>query len=414
MICQKCKREVPGRWCSHCGAAVETQNFFDTKNAAGEAFNSEIFNNHDTAPITPVSYGSVNSEEKYRDDVFDPNAEDGSEYYNKDLNPGPYSYDDDPRDSKAKIIAIISVCAVLAVVMVFVLVKAVFFKDSGSDGDEAPQKPVQGEQEDVKALFKTAEKYMTIGDYEAAEEAYLELTEITDDEEALLLYNIVYNYNRALKKFEASNFEDAKKHFDKIPVEYVDYEISDDVDDLGNDIDLGIGAYETFENIKGFMKDEDYDAAREEIEILDKKYLSKEDKEYLDEIKDELNKIEQEAKYDLTSHEAESFIMEYCDAMVDAINNNDFSLVSSYIDSKSELYETQRGLVAYCASEGITESFDSLRLKKFTKLNSKTWEAAVSETETIYYDDGTEETKTYSWTYTIKYIDSEYYVSGIR
>lgn len=398
MLCPKCGKESDGRWCSFCGEQLEvTTNF-------------EKSGKFDTARYSFIKEEPI--ENAYRDDVKDAGAMSGSEYYTADKDLNPYQYYENGKKNKAMVIGAVSAGIAVLLIIIFFIVKFVIPSDNDRKTEDV-QSSVQsnGLSEDVKLLYKNAEKYMTIGDYEAAEEVYLELTELTDDDEAMLVYNILYNYNRAYSKSEICDYEAAKKHFDKIPDEYVDYVICDDVDDLSDEIDAGSSAYQTFEEIKEYMADKDFEAASQAAELLEQKYLSKTDKKELDKILEEIDKAGEES---FSDHEAESFLMEYCDAMVEAINNMDFSIVSPYIDADSAFYETQRGLVDFCASEGITQTFDSLRLKSLSKINSETWEAAVSETETITYDDGTEETKTYSWTYTIKYIDSDYYIAGIR
>ena len=395
MLCPKCGKQSDGKWCSNCGHHLEVTATFAK---SGE---------FDTARYSPIQSEPV--ENAYRDDT---GVASDNEYYGADRELSPYPYYENSKKNKAMVAgAVVSGIIVFALIVFFVVKFALPTNKNRDSGDVDGTAKSDGISEDAKQLYKNAEKYMTIGDYEAAEELYLELTEITDDDEAMLVYNILYNYNRAYTKSEDCEYEAAKKHFDKIPAQYVDYVISDDVDDLGDEIDAGISAYETFEDIKKYMDDEDFEAASQAAEILEQKYLSKTDKKELDKILEEIDKAE-EASF--STHEAESLLMEYCDAMVEAINNMDFGIVSPYIDADSAFYETQRGLVDYCASEGITQTFDSLRVKSLSKIDSKTWEAAVSETETITYDDGTEETKNYSWTYTIKYIDSDYYVAGIR
>lgn len=395
MLCPKCGKQSEGKWCSNCGQHLEeTTNYIKS----GE---------FDTARYAPIQSNAV--ENAYRDDA---GVASDSEYYGADKELSPYPYYENGKKDRAMVVgAVTAGIAVLALIVFFVVKFALPSNKDRDIGDAQGKVKSDGISEEAKSLYKNADKYMTIGDYEAAEELYLELTEITDDDEAMLVYNILYNYNRAYTNSEDCEYEAAKKHFDKIPAEYVDYVICDDVEDLGDKIDAGIGAYETFEEIKEYMSDKDFEAAAEAAEILEQKYLSRADKKELEKILEEIDKAEEAG---LSAHEAESLLMEYCDAMVKAINNMDFGIVSPYIDADSAFYETQKGLVDYCASEGITQVFDSLRVKSLSKTGSKTWEAEVSETETLTYDDGTEETKTYSWTYTIKYIDSDYYVAGIR
>ncbi len=403
MICPKCKRESIGNWCVYCG-----ESFDEEKSVQAP----EEYAKFDTSPLSPIG---TDTNYRYRDDVAYPGEASDGMYGGEQVNPEELTYyNREEKDNKVKLIAIVTACGCAVLLVIFLLVQFMF-PNGSSETEKKEKKASQEETENKEAadLFDKGEKFLKIRDYESAEEIYRELTKITNDDEALLLHEIVLNYNQALAKRESAEYDEAKRIFDKIPVEYIDYDISEDVEVLSDEIDLGISTYETFDNIKKYMESEDFEAAGQEAEILDVNYLSENHKEEFEKIRAELEKIKEEQK-DLTSHEAEDFLMEYCDAMAKAVNNNDFSIVTPYIDRSSQVYTLQKDAVSYCASEGIVKRFDSLRVKDLARRDVKNWDVSVTEIETVIFEDGTEETKTYDRTYTITYSDSDYYITGIK
>lgn len=400
MICPKCKIVGFGTHCKYCGEKlVEETEHPDTKSD---------FLDHDTAPITPIRQNT--RDEKYRDDVYDLNKAADSEYYNTDKDISGYSYlDDEKKDNKKVLIGVLTASVVVLLILSFLLTRAFISPKTKEPTSESTQNTEKKSEADD--LYETAEKYMKIDDYENAEKIYLKLTQLTDDDEALLMYNILHNYNEALRKYEDADYNTARDYYKKIPVEYIDYNISEKIKKLGDNIENGIKAYEVFENIQKYMEDEDFDAAKEAISLIEVKYLSKTDSRKLDEIKAELKKASEDKK-EFTAPEAESFLQEYCYAMEKAVNAGDFSLVSKYLDASA--YLSQKDVVSYCSSEGIVKKFGSLRIKSFNEVESNKWEALVSETETVTFEDGTEEIRSYSRTYTIEYINSAYYIIAIN
>ena len=100
--------------------------------------------------------------------------------------------------------------------------------------------------------------------------------------------------------------------------------------------------------------------------------------------------------------------------MVKAINENNFDLVVPYIYKDSKMYADQKKLVEKCVSQGIKEEFNSFELVSLTKSLDTVWQAEVKESETVIKANGDREVKNFKWTYTIEYIDSEFYLTNIK
>ncbi len=98
--------------------------------------------------------------------------------------------------------------------------------------------------------------------------------------------------------------------------------------------------------------------------------------------------------------EIAALLTDYGYALCNAINYGNYSYVSGYIAAGSALERDQRSLVSRLYSKGTMESFGGIVINSISYINDNTCNVNVSETETIYYSDGREETNTYNWTYT--------------
>jgi hypothetical protein len=98
----------------------------------------------------------------------------------------------------------------------------------------------------------------------------------------------------------------------------------------------------------------------------------------------------------------------YCDSLCRAINAGDYSIVSPFIKSGSPLDSMQRSLVSNLYSKGTTESFEWVTVNKVVLSNDRrTCTIYVNECETINSASKGTYTKTFSWTYTAVYTDTE-------
>jgi uncharacterized membrane protein YvbJ len=88
----------------------------------------------------------------------------------------------------------------------------------------------------------------------------------------------------------------------------------------------------------------------------------------------------------------------YAKGLVDAVNNNDFSLVEPYLLKDSNLYKMQKDLVKSLAADGVKETYVSFDIYDYW---SEGGEAVVftNEKVKITYGDGSTETKKFKWKY---------------
>lgn len=375
--CPICKSKADGKVCSNCGAVLELDESYQL-NPYDKQKTSRI--NRDA--VTPAPKREQSSHKK------------------------PAGKVPDKRNVPQKVIY-------AALCVIFIIIVGLIIAINNVSSDIEKQKELDIKTAATESLMAKGEKHLKSGNYEDAEKTYKEIMETSDNKEAQTLYKILYNYNMALRKLDDYNFESAERFFEKIPKEYEDYEIADDVVYLSDEIARFRSAYEIFESVENFFNDDNISGAKAAIEILDEDALSKENKERLKEIKEKIEKKEKTA-ITLSEHDAEDLLRLYCDAMVKAINENNFDLVVPYIYKDSKMYADQKKLVEKCVSQGIKEEFNSFELVSLTKSLDTVWQAEVKESETVISANGEREVKNFKWTYTIEYIDSEFYLTNIK
>lgn len=243
MICPKCGRRFEGNWCPICGTRLEREN------------------------------GEVNFPGSVQNNEYD------------------YSYIHSGSDTRKKLkIALAIICPIAVGIIVIVSL----FASGIIGGNEKPEKAAVSsaeeiEKENIKKLTEKAQKSMQIGDYESAEALYKQIAyDDASNDEAVTVYKILYNYNKAFDFADKKDYSEARRFFNKIPSEYHDYDVAGDVESLEDDIDEGERAYKTFGEIKAFMKDEDYDNAQKCIDIIDETKLTYDDADTLDEYRSEI------------------------------------------------------------------------------------------------------------------------------
>ena len=414
MLCPKCNsnNKSDATWCVYCGAnlkeinsnrRIHTNRAYSNDNYTRIKSDTQVFKS-----------GEINSSS------FTANPEEGLNPYSE------YYAQQDSKDNKTKIIASICICASAFVIIAGLFIYKFVFSNNPAKPKDPPPEKIQISQTDekIKELTGEAEECMDAGDYEEAETLYNELRRISKDEKTNLIYEILYNYNRAAAEYENENTDKACEFLENIPLEYTDYSISSDIDDLNDDIKATANAEKKLEKIDEYLKNEDYDAARKAIDEIDERHLLSAGKETLEELTKYLESVEEKnsKSYDypqsgkgyLEFEDAEDIVFNYCLNMVNAINSGNYNIVSPYILSTSEFAEEQNNLIKMYVSQGITENFDSLKLNSLTKINDTVWKADVIEKETIFYADGTSVSKTFNWKYTIEYHNRRFYITDIE
>ena len=380
MICPGCKKESNGeKWCKNCGLQLETEVAIDV--GASSAKTTYDFG------IVPEDNHSTRS------------SDDG-------IHPGLK----------------VALAVLIPIIVIAVVFSLLYFTGVIKFGDSKPKKDepsVVLENEDTAKLLKTGMNHLEIGDYEEAETVFKVIMESDpENEETVILCRILHNYNRAVKRIENKDYEDARTYFEKIPLEYTDYAIADDVEGLDSEIKHFERTYEIFEKVRDLMSSGDFENAEKTIELIDKSCLKTADAELLERYCDEIDEFvreKEESEKEVISlgvTEAEEIIRRFCIKYVEAVNNGDFEHVSQYI--KGNLYNTQKNMVDSLYSQGITEDFDFLTVKSVQKIKDNMWKVKVSEGETIYYPDGEVSKKTYAWTYTVEFIEPNFYLTNIE
>ena len=434
MKCPNCKREYTNaKWCEVCGSPLTDDTIVEnSSNYSNNQSNTSAFDEPSEIDYPDFIERTLTEDEQasFQEDVADTNVyerTDGDLYDDESVVEDFGDLEETPGRRGVKIALLI----IIPIAIIVIAVAALIFtgvinlgsdteKDSVSDvSDETSE-----ENDEINALLKNGKYYISIGDYESAEAVYKAVIDKDSDcKEASLLYKILYNYNRALKKLESKKFEDAREFYDKIPGNYADYELAGDVEALGDEI----VCYETnsarFENLTGFMDDGDYESAKEIIDLIDEDYLSDAQARAIQRYHREIeNASEAEKQADeekdetlpeneLTQKDAQILITDYLVAYVRAINEKDFSVVAPYLSGN--LYVKQQKEVERRVSLGDTEEFDYVNLHDLRKSDGSKWYADVTESLIVTHADGKEEISVNEFTYTIELIDEKYYLTDI-
>ena len=388
MICPKCKKESNGtKWCPWCGIQLETD--------------------------VMESVNSIPSRNDYK--VSEYEEKPMHNYENTGNNHNNTKSGTMKSGTKIFLAILIPVIAVAIIFAGLVFGGIIDLKKAEETGSKDS---IVLEDEDTKKLLKTGMNHLKIGDYEEAETVFKVLMETEpENEEYVIICQIIHNYNRSEKRIQSKDYEGARSYFEKIPLDYMDYDIKDDVDKLESEIKRFETAYEIFSKVKEYMSSSDYENAKKTMNLIDRSCMKPADLEILDDYEYEIEEFsgdssEDLSKYDLSLQKAGEIIRNYCLKYVEAVNSGDFSIVSSVL--KGNLYNTQRGMVSSLYSQGIKEQFDFLTVISVQKINDTKWNVKVSEGETVFYPDGEESSKTYSWVYTVEYADGAYYLTDIK
>ncbi|MGE5328214.1 MAG: WG repeat-containing protein [Deltaproteobacteria bacterium] len=111
----------------------------------------------------------------------------------------------------------------------------------------------------------------------------------------------------------------------------------------------------------------------------------------------------------------EKVISNYENSMIQAINKNNFGLVQPYLVQGSNLYNSQKSLVANLYKKGIKEKVVECSISDFGWNTDRTeFKVYVNEKIAIKYPGKDFQTKKFSWVYTVKYLKGKYLLSDIE
>lgn len=133
-----------------------------------------------------------------------------------------------------------------------------------------------------------------------------------------------------------------------------------------------------------------------DIELDDKVYTIN-PKKKADKKKD---KDAEEAGADGSSAGVSEAVDDYMIYLVEAINDGDYSIVKPYIKDGSPLHDMQTGLVDRLYKNGTTQELVSASVENISE-DGNEWKVTTKETVKIIYESGKDETKSYTWKYTV-------------
>ncbi|HLQ82706.1 MAG TPA: hypothetical protein VK121_02510 [Pseudogracilibacillus sp.] len=159
-----------------------------------------------------------------------------------------------------------------------------------------------------------------------------------------------------------------------------------------------------------------YDTKKKKWKIEEmKSIISYGDDSFTDEVKGNGKKFKpskktiEKASAESVKEEITTFIDDYTEASVDAINENDFSEVSSYIDSSGPRYKEAKEYIDYLYEKDITETWLDSEVEKIEADGDKKWKVTVKEKFELHKPDK-DETQTYRTKMVVKEIGGSYKV----
>lgn len=147
---------------------------------------------------------------------------------------------------------------------------------------------------EIKRQLESGITALNNGQYDEAKEDFEEvIKEDANNVEAKKFIDVISNYENAKKEFEKNNFDKAKEYISKIPEEYTEYKIKDDIDNLKNEVNkkekIVKEIDDKLKNIDNLIKGKKYIEAKNIANKLDVKDGLKEQKEKLDNLKKIIN-----------------------------------------------------------------------------------------------------------------------------
>src|SRR5690625_4147887 len=109
--------------------------------------------------------------------------------------------------------------------------------------------------------------------------------------------------------------------------------------------------------------------------------------------------------------QASNAVKSFVENLPDAVNNNNFSSISKYIDSSSAFYDEQSAFGTNTYERGITETLDHVEILE-TTLEDGSAQVKTSEAFTIV-NEGSEKQTEYTAVYQLKKIDGEYLITSL-
>lgn len=104
----------------------------------------------------------------------------------------------------------------------------------------------------------------------------------------------------------------------------------------------------------------------------------------------------------------------YQNGLIYAINNNEFVFVEAFIEDGSPLMKSQKSLVAHLNSKGTSEELMGYVIHDISHVSDNIYEAKVTENHKIFYSNGTSESISNTWIYTVVDYGGSMYLRNLR
>ncbi|MEG2235961.1 MAG: hypothetical protein RR144_05955 [Clostridia bacterium] len=177
---------------------------------------------------------------------------------------------------------------------------------------------------EIKRQLESGITALNDGKYDEAKEDFEEvIREDKNNGQAQNIITIIDNYENAKKALEQNKISEVKEYISKIPKEYTNYSIKDDIDKIKGEVDKKDKIIKDIDaklqNIDSLIKDKKYEEAQNEADKIDIKDAFKEQKDKLNNYNKIINKkleeirnkeIEEKVKKEMEEAKAKKNMLE--------------------------------------------------------------------------------------------------------
>ncbi|WP_374720736.1 TcaA NTF2-like domain-containing protein [Peribacillus tepidiphilus] len=104
----------------------------------------------------------------------------------------------------------------------------------------------------------------------------------------------------------------------------------------------------------------------------------------------------------ITDNAISTFMEEYANTGMDAIRENRFSYIESYLDPQGKAYQESQNYIKYINSKNISEELLKYEVKDIIPIGNSEYKVFTYEEYEIKYEDGTTKIKSFNSEYLVK------------
>ena len=229
------------------------------------------------------------------------------------------------------------------------------------------------------------------------------------------VYTIVREYNLANKCYSDGEFEKALEHLEKIPKEYAEYSIRQDVELLKEKITKSKDIEDSIEKVKDLVEFGEYSEAKSAVLKIDIEDCNDQQKEEIESLKKQIL-LKQKNQDPLVLAKINTLVYTYAHGLCEAVNTGEFQPLVGTLYQGSSIYNVQKSYIASMANKDIYEYCLGSEVSSVEWISETECVISTIETYQIYnYDEEYYSSKTLRYTYdVIETADGQLFLTTIR